>query len=43
MFKSNDSFDPHSVFNDFFDFIRDDDYMQAAVADLTDCFDEELL
>ena len=39
VFKSNDDVDPHSVFNDSFDFIRDDDYMQAAVSDLTGCFD----
>ena len=43
VFKSNDDVDPHSVINNYFDFIRDDDYMQAAVADLTGCFDEEPL
>ena len=41
--KSNDDVDPHSVFNDCFDFIRVDDYMQSAVADLTGFFDEEIL
>ena len=40
VFKLNDDFDPHSVFNDYFDFIRDYDNMQAEVADLTGCFDE---
>ena len=41
--KLNDDVDTHSVLNDYFDFIRDDDYMQATVADLTGYFDEELL
>ena len=43
VFKSNDDVDPHSVVNNYFYFIRDDDYTQAEVADLTGCFDEELL
>ena len=38
-FKSNDNVDPHSVVNDYFDFIRDDYYMHAAVEDLSGCFD----
>ena len=42
VFKSNDDVDPHSVSNDYFDFIRDDDYVQAEVTYLTGCFDEEL-
>ena len=42
-FKLGDDDDPSSVINEYFDFVRDEDYMQAAVADLTGCFDEELL
>ena len=41
-FTSNNHGDPCLVINDDLDFIRDDDYMQTAVADLTGCFDEEL-
>ena len=43
VFKSSDDVDPHSVFNKYSDFIRDDDCMQATVADLIGCFEEELL
>ena len=46
-FKYDEVVDTPSVINDYLeskaDFLRDDDYMQAAVADLTGCFDEELL
>ena len=41
VFKLNDDVDPHSVVNDSFDFIKDDDYMQAVVSDPTGYFDEE--
>ena len=46
-FKYDESVDSFSMKNDYFesksDFVRDDDYMQAAVTDLTGCLYEELL
>ena len=38
-----DAVAPTSVVSDHFDFLRDIDYMQATVADLTGYFDEETL
>ena len=45
-FKYDEAVDSSSMINDYFeskyDFVRDNDYMQAEVADLTGCLDAEL-
>ena len=41
VFKSNEENNPCSnPYYDDMDFIRDDDYMQAGISNLTACFDE---
>ena len=43
--KYDEAVDSSSMINDYFEseayFVRDDDYKQAAVVDLTECLDEE--